>query len=310
MKKTISIVSGTFNEEENVRHLYEGVKAVMESLPDFDYEHLIIDNASTDRTMAILREIAQSDRRVKVILNTRNFGGIRSGYHVFLQARGDIVIPVVADLQDPPELIPKLIEKWREGYKVVIAVKTRSRENPIMFRLRKLYYRTLAALSDVDLIKDFSGFGLYDQEVLEILRRMNDPYPYVRGLIADIGFPAARVEYTQQARKRGRSKSNFMTLYDNAMLGVTSYSKLPLRLAAFVGFVSGGISLLVGLFYLVYKLLYWQNFSVGLAPVVVGLFFVGSVQMIFLGILGEYIGAIYTQVLKRPLVIEKERINF
>jgi glycosyltransferase involved in cell wall biosynthesis len=310
MKKTISIVSGTFNEEANVRHLVEEVRNVMQTLPDFDYEHLIADNASTDATPQILREIAAADPRVKVIFNTRNFGGIRSGYHVFLQARGDVVIPVVADLQDPPSLIPAFLEKWREGFKLVIAVKKKSRENPIMFRLRKLYYRTLSYLSEVPLIDDFSGFGLYDQQVLEVLRSFHDPYPYVRGLIADIGFPAARIEYTQQARKRGRSKNNFMTLYDNAMLGVTSYSKLPLRLAAFIGFISGGISLLVGMFYLVYKLLYWENFSVGAAPIVVGLFFVGSVQMIFLGILGEYIGAIYTQVLGRPHVIEKERINF
>ncbi|HEX7832902.1 MAG TPA: glycosyltransferase family 2 protein [Thermoanaerobaculia bacterium] len=310
MKKTVTIVSGTFNEEANVRTLHEEVRKVMESIEDVEYEHLIIDNASTDNTAAILREIAASDRRVKVILNTRNFGGIRSGYHVLLQARGDAVIPIVADLQDPPSMIPTFLERWREGFKMVIAVKTKSRENPIVFRLRKAYYKFLSRISDVPLIENFSGFGLYDQEVIENLRRLNDPYPYVRGLIADIGFPAARVEYLQQARKRGRSKSNFFTLYDNAMLGLTSYSKLPLRLAAFMGFISGGLSLLVGLFYLVYKLLYWNNFSVGSAPVVVGLFFVGSVQMIFLGVLGEYIGAIYTQVLKRPLVIEKERINF
>jgi polyisoprenyl-phosphate glycosyltransferase len=310
MKNTVTIVSGTFNEEANVRALHEEVRKVMESLTEFDYEHLIIDNASTDNTAAILREIAAADRRVKVILNTRNFGGIRSGYHVLLQARGDVVIPIVADLQDPPAMIPTFLEKWREGYKVVIAVKTRSRENPLVFRLRKAYYKFLSKISDVPLIENFSGFGLYDQKVIEILRQLGDPYPYVRGLIADVGFPPARVEYLQHARKRGRSKSNFFTLYDNAMLGLTSYSKLPLRLAAFVGFVSGGVSLLVGLFYLVYKLLYWNNFSVGSAPVVVGLFFVGSVQMVFLGVLGEYIGAIYTQVLKRPLVIEKERINF
>lgn len=310
MKKTITIVSGTFNEEANVRTLCEEVRKVMETLVDYDYEHLIIDNASTDNTATILREIAAADRRVKVILNTRNFGGIRSGYHVFLQARGDVVIPIVADLQDPPAMIPTFLEKWREGYKVVIAVKASSRENPIVFRLRKAYYRFLSKMSDVPLIENFSGFGLYDQKVIEILRQLNDPYPYVRGLIADVGFPAARVEYVQQARRRGRSKSSFFTLYDNAMLGLTSYSKLPLRLATFIGFVTGGISLLVGLFYLIYKLLYWNNFSVGAAPVVVGLFFVGSVQMIFLGVLGEYIGAIYTQVLNRPLVIEKERINF
>lgn len=310
MKKLITIVSGTFNEEANVRTLCEEVRKVMETLVDYDYEHLIIDNASTDNTATILREIAAADRRVKVILNTRNFGGIRSGYHVFLQARGDVVIPIVADLQDPPAMIPTFLEKWREGYKVVIAVKASSRENPIVFRLRKAYYRFLSKMSDVPLIENFSGFGLYDQKVIEILRQLNDPYPYVRGLIADVGFPAARVEYVQQARRRGRSKSSFFTLYDNAMLGLTSYSKLPLRLATFIGFVTGGISLLVGLFYLIYKLLYWNNFSVGAAPVVVGLFFVGSVQMIFLGVLGEYIGAIYTQVLNRPLVIEKERINF
>jgi len=310
MKKIVTIVSGTFNEEANVRGLVEEVRRVLESVEEFDYEHLIIDNASTDSTAAILREIAAADRRVKVILNTRNFGGIRSGYHVLLQARGDVVIPIVADLQDPPSMIPMFLDKWKDGYKVVIAVKTKSRENPVIFWLRKAYYSFLSRISDVPLIENFSGFGLYDQAVIDTLRRLNDPYPYVRGLIADLGYPAALVEYVQQARRRGRSKSNFFTLYDNAMLGLTSYSKLPLRLATFAGFVSGGLSLVVGLFYLVYKLLYWNNFSVGSAPVVVGLFFVGSVQMVFLGVLGEYIGAIYTQVLKRPLVIEKERINF
>ncbi|HEX7809078.1 MAG TPA: glycosyltransferase family 2 protein, partial [Thermoanaerobaculia bacterium] len=187
MKKTVTIVSGTFNEEANVRTLHEEVRKVMESIEDVEYEHLIIDNASTDNTAAILREIAASDRRVKVILNTRNFGGIRSGYHVLLQARGDAVIPIVADLQDPPSMIPTFLERWREGFKMVIAVKTKSRENPIVFRLRKAYYKFLSRISDVPLIENFSGFGLYDQEVIENLRRLNDPYPYVRGLIADIG---------------------------------------------------------------------------------------------------------------------------
>jgi glycosyltransferase involved in cell wall biosynthesis len=254
--------------------------------------------------------LAARDSRVKVILNSRNFGHIRSPYFALLQASGDAVIGMASDLQDPPERIPEFIKKWEEGYKIVVGVKTRSREAGLLYFLRTMYYRVLHGLSDVDLIEHYTGFGLYDQQVIQILQKLNDPYPYFRGLIAEIGFPIARIEFEQPRRAHGITKNNFYTLYDMAMLGMTGYTKVPLRMATMFGFISAAISFFVGLVYLIYKLVDWKNFSLGLAPVVIGLFFLGSVQLIFLGILGEYIGAIYTQVMRRPLVIEKERINF
>jgi len=308
-KKKISIVNPCFNEEDNVQELYERVKTVMMSF-SYEYEHVFIDNASTDGTEGILRRLAAQDKRVKVIINARNFGHIRSPYHALLQATGDAVISLASDLQDPPEKIPEFVRKWEEGYKIVAGVKTRSEELGLVFLLRSLYYRVLRSLSDVRLIDNFTGFGLYDRKVIEILRQFNDPYPYFRGLIADIGYEVAEIEFTQPRRKRGISKNNFYTLYDMAMLGVTSYTKIPLRLATMLGFLSAILSFLIGIIYLVYKLVAWQNFSLGLAPVIIGLFFMGSVQLFFLGIVGEYIGSIYTLAVRRPLVIEKERINF
>lgn len=290
--------------------MHRQIVAVMAQLPEYQFEHIYIDNASTDKTVMILRRMVQEDGRVRVIVNARNFGHIRSPYYGLLQAHGDAAICMASDLQDPPALIKDFITKWEEGFKVVMGVKSKSEESPVMYSLRKLYYRTLQRLSETQLVENFTGYGLYDQQVIEILRQMNDPYPYFRGLIADIGFPAAKIEFTQPQRKHGITKNNFYTLYDMAMLGLISYSKVPLRLATMFGFFVAVMSFLVGSFYLVYKLLNWQNFSVGLAPVVVGLFFFGAVQLFFLGVVGEYIGAIYTQILHRPLVIEKERINF
>lgn len=308
--KHISIVTPCYNEEENVEDLHAQITAVMSELPDYTFEHIYIDNASTDQTVNILRKLAAADPRVKVIVNARNFGHIRSPYYGILQAHGDAVISMASDLQDPPHLIKDFIHQWENGYKVVMGVKSHSEETWVLFALRTLYYRVLGSLSDVQLIENFTGFGLYDQQVIGILRKIDDPYPYFRGLIADIGFPAARIEFVQPTRKRGITKNNFYTLYDMAMLGLTNFSKVPLRLATMLGFFAATISFIVGLFYLVYKLVDWQNFQLGSAPVVIGLFFFGAVQLLFLGIVGEYIGAIYTQVLHRPLVIEKERINF
>jgi polyisoprenyl-phosphate glycosyltransferase len=307
--KKISIVTPCYNEEENVNEIYERIKSVMES-SHYAYEHIFVDNASTDHTGDIIRDIISKDKRVRAIVNIRNFGHIRSPYYGLLQAKGDAVIILASDLQDPPERISEFIQKWECGFKIVIGVKTKSNESGLIYFLRTLYYRVLRKLSDVELIEHYTGFGLYDKRVIEILRQLNDPYPYFRGLIADIGFPIARIEFIQPERKRGVTKNNFYTLYDLAMLGVTGYTKIPLRLAAMLGFVAAAMSFLVGLIYLIYKLVFWSSFSVGLAPAVIGLFFLGSVQMIFLGIIGEYIGAIYTQVIHRPLVIEKERINF
>ena len=305
----ISIITPCFNEEENVQELYERIRKVMGDF-DYEYEHIFIDNASTDKTVEAIRALAHEDKHVKAILNTRNFGHVRSPYYGLLQGSGDAVVIMASDLQDPPERIIDFIHKWEQGYKAVIGVKTKSQETGLFYLLRTFYYRFLRRLSDVDLIEHYTGFGLYDRQIVKILNDLGDPYPYFRGIIADLGFPIARIEFEQPRRKRGISKNNFYTLYDMAMLGMTGYTKIPLRIAAMFGFITAAISLLVGLIYLFYKLIFWQRFSLGSAPIVIGLFFLGSVQLFFLGIVGEYIGAIYTQVMKRPLVIEKERINF
>lgn len=308
--KYLSIVTPCYNEEENVEAVYQQVRAVIQSMPGYTYEHVFIDNASTDRTVALLKGIASKDPNVKLIVNARNFGHIRSPYHAILQTSGDAVIPLVADLQDPPEMIRDLAAKWEEGYKVVLAIKTASHESPLMFAVRKAYYNLVNRLSDVKLNKNNTGFGLYDKAVIEVMRQIDDPYPYFRGLISDIGFESAKLSYTQPARTRGLTKNNFYTLYDIGMLGITNHSKVPLRVSTFIGFGLSALSLLVALGYLVAKLLFWSKFSLGTAPLIIGLFLFSSVQLFFIGILGEYIGAIHTQVLKRPHVVEIERINF
>ena len=306
----ISIVTPCFNEDSNVRELYCRVKEIFATLSGYRYEHIFIDNVSKDRTINILREIAAEDKNVKVILNSRNYGHIRSPYHAMLQARGDAVIFLAADFQEPPELIINYVKKWEEGYLIVIGVKKQSEESSLLFAIRSVYYELINRLSDVELIKNYTGFGLYDRRIVEIIRNINDPYPYFRGLICEIGFERAVIEYVQPARKRGITKNNFYTLYDVAMLGITNQSKVPLRLATMTGFTVAILSLLVAFGYFIYKLIFWDSFSVGMAPLVIGLFFFAAVQLFFIGIIGEYIGAIHTQVLKRPLVIEKERINF
>ena len=309
--KSISLVTHCYNEEANVQALCEAVKRVMLSYDTkYTYEHIFIDNASTDSTVDKLKEIADADNHVKIIVNTRNFGQIRSATHAILEATGDAVISLVADLQDPPELIPDFISKWEEGFKIVIGVRTQSEETPLFSLLRTFYYILIARLSDVPLAKHFTGFGLYDRRVIEAMRQIQDPYPYFRGLICDIGFERCEIPYVQPTRKRGITKNNLYTLYDMAMLGITNHSKVPLRLAAMIGFAMAIISATVALIYFIYKLLFWNSFPVGFAPLEIGIFFFSSVQLFFLGILGEYIGAIHTQVQKRPLVFEKERINF
>jgi glycosyltransferase involved in cell wall biosynthesis len=305
-RKLISVMTPCYNEEGNVEALHAAVKAVFDGLPNYDYEHIFIDNASVDGTRAKLRKMAAADTRVKVIFNTRNFGQVRSPYHGVLQAFGDAVIPMAADMQDPPTLIPELIERWETGYKVVQAVKTTAKESALMFAVRKVYYRLVTDLSEVRLVKNATGFGLYDKAVIDILRTMDESYPYFRGLTAELGF----VEYEQPLRAWGKSTNNFFTLFDVAMAGITSHSRVPLRVATMVGFGGSVLSLLVALAYLIYKLANWSTFSAGTAPLVIGLFFLGSVQLFFLGVVGEYVGAIYTQVLHRPLVVEQERINF
>lgn len=308
--KMISVYTPCYNEEQNVEEVYNQVKNVFENLKEYTYEHIFIDNCSKDRTVEILKAIAGKDKNVKVIVNSRNFGPIRSPHHALLQTKGDAVISVSADLQDPPSLIVHFVKKWEEGYKRVVGVKKQSEESQRMFQLRRLYYYVISKLSDTEQIQNYTGFGLYDKSIVDILREINDPYPYFRGLMSEIGFEVATIEYMQPVRKRGLTKQNFYSLYDLAMLGITNHSKVPLRLATMLGFSVAALSLLVAFLYFIYKLAFWNSFSVGVAPLVIGMFFVASVQLFFIGVIGEYIGSIHTQVLKRPLVIEKERINF
>jgi glycosyltransferase involved in cell wall biosynthesis len=308
--KLISIVTACYNEEENVRSVYEQVKQIFNALENYTYEHIFIDNASKDNTVSILKKIAREDKNVKIIVNTRNFGHIRSPYHAIFQASGNAVISISADLQDPPSMIADFIKKWEEGYKIVVGVKSKSEENPIMFAIRKLYYNLIEKYADTEQIKNFTGFGLYGREFIDILRKLDEPYPYFRGLITEMGFERAEIEFEQSKRKKGKTKNNFYTLFDMAMLGFVNHSKVPLRMATFIGFSVAIFSLLVAVAYFIYKLIFWQRFQLGMAPMVIGIFFFAAVQLFFIGIIGEYIGAIYTQVKNRPLVIEKERINF
>ncbi len=308
--KTLSIVNPCFNEEGNVRELYERVRAVMNRLGQYRYEHIFIDNSSKDETARILKELAALDRNVKVIVNTRNFGHIRSPFHAMQQARGDAIVSLCSDLQDPPELIEQMVRHWESGIPVVIAVKKSSDENGLMFGIRTLYYRLVRKLSNIETYEHFIGFGLYDRKVMDMIGEFRDPYPYFRGMIAEIGLPHVEIPYRQPRRTRGVTKNNFYTLYDMAMLGITNLSRVPLRMVTFTGFASAILCILVSFAYCVYKLLFWNNFTVGIAPLIIGLFFFASIQMVFLGIIGEYIGAIHTFVQRRPLVFEKERVNF
>jgi glycosyltransferase involved in cell wall biosynthesis len=308
--KLISVVTPCYNEEANVRELYQRIKAVFDGLPAYRYIHIFIDNASKDGTVAVLRELAAADPCVKVIVNARNFGHIRSPHHALLQAPGEAVIALASDLQDPPELIPQFLEHWERGTKVVMGVKESSEESVAMYSVREAYYRLLARIADIQVVRQATGFGLYDRTVIEQLRRLDDPYPYFRGLMAELGYETATVPYRQPLRRRGITKNNFYTLYDMAMLGIVNHSKVPLRLATIFGFAMALLSFLVAMGYLVAKLLFWNEFSLGLAPILIGFFFLSSVQLTFVGIVGEYIGSIYTQVKRMPLVVERERINW
>jgi polyisoprenyl-phosphate glycosyltransferase len=299
-----------YNEEGNVEEIYAQVKKVLQQLSDYDYEHIFIDNASRDNTVKILTDIAQNDPKVKVIVNARNFGPVRSGYHGLLQCYGDAVIPIVADLQDPPEMILQFIQKWEEGYGVVKAVKKPAPETFFFYHARQVYYYIMDNLSDVIVSKNFTGFGLYDQKVIALLREIDDPYPYSRGLMEELGFESFTFQYQQNQRKCGISSYNFYRYYDEAMLGITSHSKVPLRIATMLGFALSLLSLLVALAYLIAKLLFCDAFPFGTAPMMIGLFLIASVQLFFISIIGEYIGLMHMRILKRTLVVERERINF
>lgn len=309
-KTLISIVSPCYNEESNVEALYERVTAVLRQYPQYEFEYLFIDNASTDETVAKLRVLAEQDTRVKVIVNTRNFGHIRSPYWGIIQTSGAATIYLASDLQDPPELIPEFIKAWEQGYKVVLATKPVSASNPLMHRLRKSYYHFLDVISDVSMVKDSTGFGLYDKVVLDKVREVNDPYPYLRGLIAELGYEVKTIPFLQPRRMRGLSKNNFYSLYDIAILGVVSHSLVPIRFASLFGILLGVGSLFAALLTLVLKLLYWDSFPLGMAPVFITMFFMFGVMLMFIGILGEYVGSIHSYVQRRPVVVERQRINF
>ncbi len=308
--KLISVVTPCYNEEENVEDLYLKVRGIFEQFPQYRYEHIFIDNASVDKTPFILRRLAQENKNLKVIFNLRNFGHIRSPYYGLLQANGDAVILLCSDFQDPLEVIPVFVKQWEAGRKVIIGVKNASKESAVIFAIRKFYYYLIKKVSDVKQIGNFTGFGLYDRSFLEILKKLNEPYPYFRGLVAEFGFDQVEIPFVQPKRKKGKSHNNFFTLYDMAMQGFVNYSMVPLRMASFIGLIASVISFLVGIVYLIYKLMYWDRFQVGMAPVVIGFFFFSSIQLFFIGMIGEYLGVVLTHVKARPLVIEKERINF
>ena len=309
--KLISVVSPCYNEEGNVKVLTDRVRALFAQVPQYRYEHIIADNHSSDSTIEILRDIAAVDPNVKIIINTRNFGHLRSPQHALLEAQGDAVVVLLSDLQDPPELILDFLREWEAGFPVVVAVKSTSDENGLMYKIRSGYYKLVAKLTDVKVLEHFTGFGLYDRKVMDVLRKdFKDPYPYFRGQIAEIGFPQKIIHYNQKRRSSGITKNNFYSLYDMAILGITNLSKVPLRLVVLGGFISALLSLFAGFVYLIAKLIFWNSFELGLAPTMIGLFFLGSVQLISLGIIGEYVGSIHTMVQNRPLVTERERINF
>lgn len=310
-KKLISLVTPCYNEEGNITKIYEQVKTIIEEqLNDYVYEHIFIDNASTDQTVKLLKDIAKKDKNVKIIVNSRNFGHIRSPVYAMLQAGGDVVISLVADLQDPPEMIVDFIRANEKGYNIVLAIKVNSQEKRLMYKVRSLYYRLLNRINDTEIYENYTGFGLYDRKTLEALRRMPDAYPFFRGMIAEIGYKVKKIPYNQPVRVKGVTKNNFYTLYDIGILGLINNSKVLLRLSIFIGFIIGFLSIIVGVFYFVRKLMYWESYSLGIAPLLIGGSLMFSVVLFFIGILGEYTGQIYTQTLNRPLVFEKERINF
>lgn len=309
MRKLISIVTPCYNEEANIDELYQRIVEVMGRL-DYDYEHIFIDNCSTDSSIIKLRSLAAQDSRVKLILNARNFGHIRSPYYALLQARGDAAVLIASDLQDPPEMIEEFVKKWEEGFKTVMAVKPESEESRLMFIARRAYYRFVTRISEVPLVQNATGAGLFDRAVLDILKKIDDPYPYFRGLLCEIGFPIATVPFKQPRRLRGITSNNFYTLYDIAMLGITNHSKVPLRLMVMGGAVLAGLSLLAAFAFLIAKLVFWNSFQIGIAPLLISLFFFSSVQILFLGMLGEYLGSVHTKIRNMPLVVEAERVNF
>lgn len=311
MKKVISIMIPTYNEEENARPIYEAVRnEILTNLPEYDYEILFIDNKSQDGTRQIIESICAEDKQVKAIFNTKNFGQFNSPYYGMIHTTGDCTIPLCADFQDPVELITTFVHEWEKGYKLVIGRKTKSRENPVVYFLRGCYYKLIRKMSNVEMIEQFTGFGLYDKSFIQVLADLGDPTPFIRGIVAELGPERKEIEYTQLKRRAGKTHNNWYSLFDAAMLSFTSYTKVGMRVAEFLGFFVSAFSFLFGLGYLIAKLIWWDRFTAGYAPTMIAVFFIGGVQLAFLGFLGEYIMAINTRIMNRPLVVEEKRLNF
>ena len=309
--KTVSILVPTYNEEDNVIPLYEAIiDEFQRNLQNYKYEIVFIDNCSKDKTRTLIEKLCKEDKNVKAIFNARNFGQSRSPYYGLMQTTGDCTILLCADFQDPIEMISKFVVEWENGSKIVIGLKTKSRENKVMYSIRTLYYHLVKKFSEVDQIEHFTGFGLYDKDFINVLRKLDDPTPFLRGIVAELGWKRKEIEYTQQLRRHGKSKNNFFSLYDLAMLSITSYTKIGLRTAVFIGFLTGFFSMAIGVIYLILKLLYWDRFPAGSAPILIGMMFLGAVQLFFIGMIGEYTLTTNTRLMKRPLVVEERRVNF
>ena len=309
--KKISVMIPCYNEEENVEPISKAIIDVFKTqLSNYDYDILFIDNDSQDKTREILRRMCEEDKHIKAIFNAKNFGQFNSPYYGMLQTTGDCTISMVCDFQDPVEMIPKYVAEWEKGYKIVIGIKTSSKENKLLYWFRSMYYKFIKKFSEVDQIEHFTGSGLYDKEFINVLRDLKDPTPFLRGIVAELGYKRKEIEYEQPKRRAGKTSNNFLRLYDAAMLSITSYTKIGLRLCSFIGIIIGGISFIIGLVYLIMKLTHWNQFAVGMAPMLIGVFFLGAVQLFFIGLIGEYIMSINVRVMNRPLVIEEERINF
>lgn len=309
--KKISIVIPCYNEEANIQAMYQALSKLFNSqLKNYDYEFIFIDNDSKDNSRKILRELCLKDKKIKAIFNAKNFGQFNSPYYAMLQTYSDATILMAADFQDPVEMIPLFIKAWEEGFKIAIGIKKSSQENILMYKLRSLYYKLIKKLSDVEQIEHFTGFGLYDKAFIEVMRNLNDPTPFLRGIVAELGFERKEIPYQQAKRRAGITSNNFYKLYDAAMLSITSYTKIGLRMATFLASISAFVSFIIALIYLILKIIYWDRFVAGTVPILIGMLFLGSIQMFFIGMIGEYILTINQRVMKRPLVVEEERINF
>jgi glycosyltransferase involved in cell wall biosynthesis len=300
-----------YNEEENVVPLSEALIAMFQKdLPQYDYEILFIDNDSTDTTRVKLRMLCENNKKIKAIFNAKNFGQFNSPYYGILQTEGDCTIPVCADFQDPIDVIPRLVAEWEKGFKIVCAVKTSSKENPVMYFLRSCYYKLIKKMSSVEQIEHFTGFGLYDKSFVKVLRDLKDPIPFIRGIVGELGFKKTEIEYTQAERRAGKTHNNFYTLYDAAMLSFTSYTKIGLRLATFIGAAFSALSIVVAIVYFILKLVYWDRFQAGMVPLIILVSLTSSIQLFFIGLMGEYILSMNKRLMNRPLVVEEERLNF